>query len=102
MEPDGNITKLNPNLARLRNLTYASSVHCPVEILRKEEGKVVERLEKDSQKMRLIARIPVMVKSNCCPLKRKTDKELQDLYECPLDPGGYFIINGKERVSSYT
>ena len=26
------------------------------------------------------------------------DRDLYELQECPLDPGGYFLINGSEKV----
>ena len=39
-----------------------------------------------------------MLRSSNCVLTGKTDKELAQLMECPLDPGGYFIIKGVEKV----
>lgn len=27
-----------------------------------------------------------------------TDRDLTELNECPLDPGGYFVVNGSEKV----
>ena len=45
-----------------------------------------------------IGKIPIMLKSKYCILK---DLEEDDLYawnECPYDQGGYFIINGSEKV----
>ena len=33
-----------------------------------------------------------------CVLYGKTDVELADLGECPIDPGGYFVTKGNERV----
>ena len=39
-----------------------------------------------------------MVKSNACILRSFTNQKLIDHGEDPEDPGGYFIINGSERV----
>jgi len=31
-------------------------------------------------------------------LKGKTEAELAKMRECPLDPGGYFVVRGTEKV----
>lgn len=45
-----------------------------------------------------IGKIPIMLRSTYCLLSGLTDRDLTELNECPLDPGGYFIINGSEKV----
>jgi len=45
-----------------------------------------------------IGKLPVMVKSKACHLSRETEEDLFLLNECPYDQGGYFIINGSEKV----
>ena len=38
---------------------------------------------------------------NCvcrCVLHGKNEQQLAKLGECPLDPGGYFVIRGTEKV----
>lgn len=42
-----------------------------------------------------------MLRSTYCLLNGLTDRDLCELNECPLDPGGYFIINGSEKVQWY-
>nr|KAG5714252.1 hypothetical protein BaRGS_018469 [Batillaria attramentaria] len=44
-----------------------------------------------------IGKIPIMLRSTYCLLNGLTDRDLTELNECPLDPGGYFIINGSEK-----
>ena len=46
----------------------------------------------------VIGRLPVMLRSSRCVLSEKTDNDMGRLQECPLDPGGYFVINGTEKV----
>ena len=80
----------NPMEARIRNLTYAAPLYL-------EMTQVVEDKERNSELV-YIGEIPVMLKSRICPLSKQSSKELIALGEDPLDPGGYFIVNGSERV----
>lgn len=76
--------------ARLRNLTYASPMYLtmiPVE--NNIEGEPVEVY---------IGDMPIMIKSSIDPLASLPPEKLIELGEDPKDPGGYFIINGSEKV----
>lgn len=39
-----------------------------------------------------------MLRSSYCSLYQTSEKDLTELGECPFDQGGYFIINGSEKV----
>lgn len=43
--------------------------------------------------------MPIMLKSNKCVLYGKDEDELAKVGECPLDPGGYFVVKGNEKVT---
>jgi DNA-directed RNA polymerase II subunit RPB2 len=43
-------------------------------------------------------KVPIMLRSTFCILRDLQDQDLYDLNECPYDSGGYFIINGSEKV----
>src|SRR6266487_2577284 len=90
MELDGSITHVAPMEARLRNLTYASPIMLECSIV--EDGKILE------SRFIHVGDMPVMVKSNACVLHNLPDTKLVELGEDPRDPGGYFVINGSERV----
>ncbi|KAF2483583.1 hypothetical protein BDY17DRAFT_310558 [Neohortaea acidophila] len=45
-----------------------------------------------------IGKLPVMLKSKICTLRNRSEAELYAFQECPFDQGGYFIINGSEKV----
>ncbi|RTG89824.1 DNA-directed RNA polymerase III subunit RPC2 [Schistosoma bovis] len=111
---DGGVvaSRVTPHDCRLRDLTYAGEILVDVTFVRQNE--VV------SKKGVLIGRMPIMLKSSICvlnvylllmgvliyklsflcPLNElgKSPSELMRLKECPLDPGGYFIIGGTEKV----
>lgn len=90
MELDGSITHVAPMEARLRNLTYASPIMLECSIV--EDGKILE------SRFIHIGDMPVMVKSNACILHTLSEPKLVEVGEDPRDPGGYFVINGSERV----
>ena len=93
-EADGSEHKLAPNEARIRNLTYASKLFLHMTPVRKE-GSVSTRLE--TLKV-YVGNMPIMLRSEQCHLFGKSPEELIAQGEDPKDPGGYFIINGSERV----
>ena len=103
-EADGTIRELTPMEARLRDLTYEAPL--TLEFIPVKDG-----VEYEPEEVR-IGELPIMIKSRACNLARHTmeerkdhelsdeeyKKELQKMQEDPLDPGGYFISNGTERV----
>jgi len=89
-EADGSYSHILPHEARTRNLTYAAPVYLEMTL-------VTERGESEPT-MVYIGSIPIMVKSEYCPLSKMSEEELIANGEDPMDPGGYYIINGSERV----
>ncbi|XP_039254275.1 DNA-directed RNA polymerase II subunit RPB2 [Styela clava] len=94
-EKDGAPSPMMPNEARLRNLTYSAPLY--VDITKTVIKHNEEPIETQHQKT-FIGKIPIMLRSTYCLLSNLTDRDLTELNECPLDPGGYFIINGSEKV----
>ncbi|KAF6030422.1 POLR2B [Bugula neritina] len=94
-EKDGSPSQMLPNEARLRNLTYSSPIYVDITKTVLKDGE--NPVETQHQKT-YIGKIPIMLRSSNCSLHPLTDRDLTELNECPLDPGGYFIINGSEKV----
>lgn len=93
-EKNGSITHINPTEARLRNLTYSSGLYVDV---RETVVKGIGRDEVHFHKNVFFGAIPMMVRAKNCILE-KDEGRVTDMGECELDPGGYFIINGSEKV----
>lgn len=89
-EVDGTKHEIYPMEARLRNLTYAA----PVAL---EMTPVIDGREQDTELV-YIGNIPVMLKSKLCFLSQLSREELVAVGEDPDDHGGYFVVNGSERV----
>lgn len=89
IEVDGSVTRLTPQISRMRGLTYAAPLYMKVTTLigtQKDEFEVQ------------IAKMPIMLKSSKCVLNGKSYDELIELGEDPSEPGGYFVVNGTEKV----
>ncbi|CAE6412457.1 DNA-directed RNA polymerase II subunit B [Rhizoctonia solani AG-1 IB] len=106
-EADGSVVPVFPQEARLRNLTYSAPLY--VDMTKRvlhgyedENGETQFRPEGNGLEERAdkvwIGKVPIMLRSGFCILKGLEPKDLYDLNECPLDQGGYFIINGSEKV----
>ncbi|KAI8967422.1 DNA-directed RNA polymerase III subunit RPC2 [Mycotypha africana] len=79
-----------PHECRLRDLTYSANIYVDVEYTRGRQ--IVKR------KNVMIGRLPIMLRSSHCVLTGKNEAELARMKECPLDPGGYFVVKGTEKV----
>jgi DNA-directed RNA polymerase II subunit RPB2 len=101
---------LYPNEARLRNLTYGTNIEADI-VIRITFTKVVDSklesivvlLDPKEEKYNYLGRIPlcklpIMLHSRYCLLRNKPDIFLKEIGESPYDYGGYFIIDGSEKI----
>ena len=89
-----------PNDARLRNMTYGITIHYDVEVdfiyydtttgEKKEHTATLEQI--------FLGRFPIMLQSNLCILQTLGKEVRFNMGECRNDYGGYFIIDGKEKL----
>jgi len=81
---------VTPHECRLRDTSYFAPIVVSVEYTR--GSQIVHNPEI------VIGQLPIMLRSNKCVLSGKSPAELAKMNECPLDPGGYFIVRGTEKV----
>ena len=87
-----------PNTARLRNMTYGMNIYYDIYIdfVYYENG---ERINKNMMIERVfLCKMPIMLHSNMCILRSLPETTRFSMGECVHDYGGYFIIDGKEKV----
>jgi DNA-directed RNA polymerase beta subunit len=98
-----------PNEARLRNMTYGTTIHYDVDVVFKiavpdsgegGTGGGGRRIEVTTATLEriLLGRFPIMIQSNHCILHGLEPKARFYMGECKNDYGGYFIIDGKEKT----
>ena len=108
VEKDGTVTNMFPHEARLRNLTYAAPLYVDVVM---NEYRVAQDVNvgnpaevmgtpvsTEEARKEFLGYVPIMLRSLFCVLSDKDDAQLADLGECIYDQGGYFVINGSEKV----
>jgi len=95
---DNHIHFMYPNDARLRNMTYGITIHYDVDVdIIFYEGET--RVERNITLSKMyLGKFPIMLHSNMCILKGLATNVRFNLGECRNDFGGYFIIDGKEKV----
>ncbi|MCJ1437412.1 DNA-dependent RNA polymerase II [Xylographa pallens] len=124
-EGDGSTAAMSPAEARLRNLTYSSPLYLEmtkkVSVARERVAEVSDDgLDPEHQKQPgetylhwenedggddeqevikvFVGKLPIMLKSKYCLLADVMERDLHQWNECPYDQGGYFVINGSEKV----
>jgi len=90
IEADGSKRAIYPSEARLRRLSYSAPMYIEV-------SAHINGVQRESFTT-MIGNMPIMLKSKFCHLNGMNREELIEKGEDPDDPGGYFIINGTEKV----
>lgn len=106
---------LFPNEARLRNLTYAAVVQADIVVritytvpdperagAYKKQEVILDPIADPGAYGYLarfpLFRMPIMLHSRYCTLHGKPQVFLKEAGECQYDQGGYFVVNGSEKV----
>lgn len=82
--------KLFPAECRMSETSYAASL--TARVARQIDNSVIERFEVN------LGNFPIMVKSEFCHLSKLTEKQALGVGEDVHELGGYFIVNGVERL----
>ncbi len=102
VEKDGSTKLMFPNDARLRNLTYAGQLSADVHVTARTFSAETHEYVDDTKRITNVAlgRLPIMVGSRHCMLRQHASASgaLPPHDECRHDQGGYFIVNGNEKV----
>lgn len=96
-EKDGSTKLMTPNDARQRNFTYSSSINVDLNVVSQTYNEETNTYITETKQINnvVLGKMPIMVQSNYCVLKTNT---IDTKSECIYDYGGYFIVNGNEKV----
>lgn len=95
MSKDKEARPLLPNEARLRGLTYATNLYADIVVEYSSEEEALGTREFLKVKL---GSIPILLHSSACSLHGLPDAALVEVGECPHDMGGYFVVQGREKV----
>ncbi|KAG5179521.1 hypothetical protein JKP88DRAFT_200959 [Tribonema minus] len=105
IEKDGSVTNMFPHEARLRNLTYSAPLYCDIDCKIYDADNPAAPIDDKASillaaywKYEFLGYVPIMLRCSFCVLADRSDRELTELGECIYDQGGYFIINGRQKV----
>ena len=93
---------LYPNEARLKNITYKCGLKADIIaefIVRNDQGDMIRSIDpRVFENVQITNNLPIMLRSKICSLSETTGTTSRLMGECEYDQGGYFIIDGKEKV----
>jgi DNA-directed RNA polymerase beta subunit len=86
---------LLPYEARLRDMTYSGCIFIDIQQTFNSTG---DGASVSIERKLPLCRFPIMVGSKYCHLHGRSPEERVAMGECRYDRGGYFIVNGSEKV----
>lgn len=89
-EADGSKRAIYPVEARLRKISYSAPIYLEI-------STYVNDIQRENFETE-IGKMPIMLRSKFCHLSNLSREDLIKHGEDPTDPGGYFIINGTEKI----
>jgi DNA-directed RNA polymerase II subunit RPB2 len=95
---DGTQITMTPQMARIDNLTYTCDLYVNATVITEIHNTIENHTETKTKKLNdiYIGKLPVMVGSKACILTIIPNETMNS--ECKYDMGGYFIVNGNEKV----
>ena len=95
IENNGIVNVMTPTIARLRNYSYLLVIELDLIIsISSYEDDIIVNHEEQILEDIIFGKLPIMVNSEQCTTNKYKKKD----NECIYDYGGYFIINGNEKV----
>ena len=82
---------ITPMECRLTDSTYSGRILVDVE-WPQDNGQL------NRMRNLCIGYLPIMLRSDLCHLRGKGEEAMARMGECSLDPGGYFVVKGTEKV----
>lgn len=93
-----------PNECRLKNLSYAANLFADIEIeysMLNDKKYVYENVSHPTPEILKkvnLGRIPIMLRSKACVLNDASGELLKQMGESEFEHGGYFVVDGMEKV----
>lgn len=107
LDKGNTVRRLFPNEARLRNMTYSAQINADILVrvtfTRPGGAGAAGSYVIEVKDMPLIRgfplfRLPILLRSKLCATGVADPSRLEEMGECRNDYGGYFIVNGAEKV----
>ena len=102
--PSGESRQLFPNEARLKNITYGFDFFFDVDIeysMHRGDQQILSKepsVYSESLRDIYLGKIPIMLRSDLCVLSNANSELLHQMGEDKYDLGGYFILDGAEKI----
>lgn len=105
LDKGATVRRMFPNEARIRNLTYAAHFQCDILVRTTftvpdpaNPGKFLSEVEELRVPNFKLFNIPILLRSKLCATHGADKDLLWEMGECRNDQGGYFIVDGSEKV----